>query len=111
MEATAWAQHVHNTLAYEGYDLDSEDYYNELNNRIYKVYPDLRSDNVEQNEDRPAVQRVASAAVGSRQKTQGKEIVTGKLYKFYCLARCNNPQSLDHNLRRPTYCERVGPKQ
>ena len=73
MEATAWAQHVHNTLAYEGYDLDSDDYYNELNKRIYKVYPDLRSDNVEQNEDRPSVQRVASAAVGSRQKTKGKE--------------------------------------
>ena len=72
-EATAWAEHVHNTLAYEGYDLESDEYYSELNNRIYKVYPDLRSDNAEQSEDRPAVQRVASASVGSRQKTQGKE--------------------------------------
>ena len=72
-EATAWAEHVHNSLAGEGYDLESDDYYNELSNRIYKVYPDLRSDNAEQNEDRPAVQRVASASVGSRQKTQGKE--------------------------------------
>ena len=73
LEATAWAEHVHNTLAGEGYDLESDDYYNELSARIYKVYPDLRSDNAEQNEDRPAVQRVASASVGSRQKTQGKE--------------------------------------
>ena len=73
LEATAWAEHVHNTLAGEGYDLESDDYYNELSDRIYKVYPDLRSDNAEQNEDRPAVQRVASASVGSRQKTQGKE--------------------------------------
>ncbi len=72
-EATAWAEHVHNSLAGEGFDLESDDYYNELNNRIYKVYPDLRSDNAEQREDRPAVQRVASASVGSRQKTQGKE--------------------------------------
>ena len=72
-EATAWAEYVHNTLANEGYDLESDDYYNELSNRIYKVYPDLRSDNAEQKEDRPAVQRVASASVGSRQKTQGKE--------------------------------------
>ena len=73
LEATAWAEHVHNTLAGEGYDLESDDYYNELSDRIYKVYPDLKSDNAEQNEDRPAVQRVASASVGSRQKTQGKE--------------------------------------
>ena len=73
LEATAWAEHVHNTLAGEGYDLESDEYYNELSDRIYKVYPDLRSDNAEQNEDRPAVQRVASASVGSRQKTQGKE--------------------------------------
>ncbi len=73
VEATAWAEHVHNTLAGEGYDLESDEYYNELSDRIYKVYPDLRSDNAEQNEDRPAVQRVASASVGSRQKTQGKE--------------------------------------
>ncbi len=73
LEATAWAEHVHNTLAGEGYDLESDDYYNELSERIYKVFPDLRSDNAEQNEDRPAVQRVASASVGSRQKTQGKE--------------------------------------
>jgi len=72
-EATAWAEYVHNTLANEGYDLESDDYYNELSERIYKVYPDLRSDNAEQKEDRPAVQRVASASVGSRQKTQGKE--------------------------------------
>jgi len=73
VEATVWAQHVHNTLAGEGYDLESDEYYNELSNRIYKVYPDLRSDNAEQSEDRPAVQRVASASVGGRQKTQGKE--------------------------------------
>ena len=73
LEATAWAEHVHNTLAGEGYDLESDEYYNELSDRIYKVYPDLRSDNAEQSEDRPAVQRVASASVGSRQKTQGKK--------------------------------------
>ena len=73
VEATAWAQHVHNTLAGEGYDLESDEYYNELSNIIYKVYPDLKSDNAVQSEDRPAVQRVASASVGSRQKTQGKE--------------------------------------
>ena len=72
-EANTYAGMVHNTLAGEGYDTESDEYYEELSNRIYKVYPDLRSDNAGQREDRPAVQRVASASVGSRQKTQGKE--------------------------------------
>ena len=54
---------------------DSEDYYGELNNRIYKVYPHLQpaSEGDGQKDSRPSVQRVASASVGSRQKTQGKK--------------------------------------
>ena len=72
-EANTYAAMVHNSLAGEGYDTESDEYYEELSNRIYKVYPDLRSDNANQIEDRPAVQRVASASVGSRQKTQGKQ--------------------------------------
>jgi chromosome segregation ATPase len=72
-EANTYAGMVHNSLAGEGYDTESDEYYEELSNRIYKVYPDLRSDNANQIEDRPAVQRVASASVGSRQKTQGKQ--------------------------------------
>jgi hypothetical protein len=44
-----------------------------LNTRVFKVYPDLgTSKKAEENDERPAVQRVASASVGSRQKTQGK---------------------------------------
>ena len=72
-EPTQYAYFTHVNLVQEGYEPDSDDYYNELNNRIYKVYPDLRSDNAGQSEGRPAVQRVASASVGSRQKTQGKK--------------------------------------
>ncbi len=60
-------------LVNEGYEADSDEYYSELNDRVYKVYPDLQSDNAEQNEERPAVQRVASASVGGRQQTQGKK--------------------------------------
>ena len=59
------------------YEPDSNEYYEELNNRIYKVYPHLQNasaDNiVEQSEVNPPVQRVASASVGSRQKTPGKK--------------------------------------
>ena len=72
-EATQYAQYTHINLVNEGFEPDSNEYYNELNNRIYKVYPGLQSDNAEQIEDRPAVQRVASASVGGRQKTQGKK--------------------------------------
>ena len=36
-------------------------------------FPDLKSGEAEQKEDRPPVQRVASASVGSRQQTQGKK--------------------------------------
>ena len=58
----------------EGFEADSKDYYNELNKRIYNVYPDLDSrDKSETKDDRPTVQRVASASVGSRKKTQGNK--------------------------------------
>ena len=73
MQATKYAYFQHLMLADEGYELDSDEYYNELNNRIRKVYPDLSSGNVEKNESEPAVQRVASASVGGRQKTQGSK--------------------------------------
>ena len=72
-EATQYAQYTHINLVNEGFEPDSDEYYTELNNRVYKIYPDLVSDNAEQIEERPAVQRVASASVGGRQKTQGKK--------------------------------------
>ena len=72
-EATQYAQYTHMNLVNEGFEPDSDEYYTELNNRVYKIYPDLVSDNAEQIEDRPAVQRGASASVGGRQKTQGKK--------------------------------------
>ena len=72
-EPTQYAYFTHVNLVNEGFEPDSEEYYSELNTRIYKVYPDLRSDNAGQKEERPAVQRVTSASVGSRQTTQGKK--------------------------------------
>jgi hypothetical protein len=72
-EATQYAYFTHVNLVNEGFEPDSKEYYGELNSRIYKVYPDLRSDNAGKSEGRPAVQRVASTSVGGRQKTQGKK--------------------------------------
>ena len=78
LEATQYAYFQHYNLINEGHEPDSDEYYEELNNRIYKVYPHLQNTNVEskdaQVEAKPSVQRVASATVGSgRQKTQGKK--------------------------------------
>jgi len=73
VQATQFAYFTHYNLINEGYEADSDDYYSELNSRVYKVYPDLQGNNDVQNEDRPTVQRVASTSVGSRQKTQGKK--------------------------------------
>jgi len=72
-EPTQYAYFTHVNLVQEGFEPDSEEYYDELNTRIYKVYPDLRSDNAGKSEGRPAVQRVTSASIGGRQKTQGKK--------------------------------------
>jgi len=75
LEATQFAFFQHNMLINEGYEPDSEDYYGELNNRIYKVYPHLQSasEGDGQKDSRPSVQRVASASVGSRQQTRSKK--------------------------------------
>jgi hypothetical protein len=77
LEATQYAYFQHYNLINEGHEPDSDDYYEELNNRIYKVYPHLQNASVSKDaqvEAKPSVQRVASATVGSgRQKTQGKK--------------------------------------
>lgn len=75
LKATQYAYYVHYNLANEGFDVGSEDYYNELDNRVAEVYPHTRSasggSQTVTNEARPTVQRVASAPSGSRSKTRG----------------------------------------
>ena len=73
-QASQFAYFTHYNLINEGYEADSDEYYEQLDNRVAKVYPDIVSgQSVEQSEGRPAVQRVASTSVGGRQKTQGKK--------------------------------------
>ena len=62
---------IHEDLEAEGYDGSSEEYYEELDNRLKKVYPDMVEPN-DSKEANSSVQRVASASTGSRQKAQGK---------------------------------------
>jgi hypothetical protein len=68
LEATQFAFFQHNMLINEGYEPDSEDYYGELNNRIYKVYPHLQSasEGDGQKDSRPSVQRVVNKHVVKR---------------------------------------------
>ena len=73
-QATQFAYFTHFNLVNEGFEPDSDEYYDELNTRVYKVYPNLQQGEVVgKSEDKPAVQRVASASVGSRQQTQGRK--------------------------------------
>ena len=79
--ATQLAYFTHFNLLNEGYEADSEDYYAELNNRVYRAYPSLKAADdggqvAGKQESRPSVQRVASASAGGRQKTQAKRGVT-----------------------------------
>ena len=67
---TYTAMGIHEDLTNEGYDGTEDEYYQEMDKRLQKVYPDLKSD---ANKDaNPSVQRVASASNGSRQQAQGK---------------------------------------
>ena len=75
LKATQYAYYVHYNLANEGYDVGSDEYYSELDNRVSEVYPHTRSaesgSQTVEREARPAVQRVSSAPAGGRSKTQG----------------------------------------
>ena len=77
LQATQFAYFTHYNLINEGYEPDSEDYYQALDSRVRKVYPNLSvgeeadTENVEQNTKQPPVQRVASTTAGGRQQTRG----------------------------------------
>jgi hypothetical protein len=74
LQATQFAYFTHFNLINEGFEPDSEEYYNELDTRVFRIYPTLKGSSVaEKKEDRPAVQRVASASSAGRQQTQGSK--------------------------------------
>lgn len=78
LQATQYAYFTHYNLINEGYEPDSDDYYQQLDTRVRKVYPNLSAgaesvgtEEVEQTGQRPPVQRVASATPSGRQQTRG----------------------------------------
>ena len=71
---TYTAMGIHEDLINEGFDGTDNDYYEELDKRLQKVYPDLQVKPEGVSKDtNSTVQRVASASSGSRQGTQGKK--------------------------------------
>jgi len=71
---TYTAMGIHEDLLSEGYDGTETEYYEELDKRLQKVYPDLQAEpSGVSKEANSTVQRVASASSGSRQGTQGKK--------------------------------------
>jgi len=79
LQATQFAYFTHFNLLNEGYEPDSEEYYQALDSRVAKVYPNLQTSTdegageVEQTRERPPVQRVAPASGGGRQQTRGNQ--------------------------------------
>ena len=79
LEATQFAYFTHYNLINEGFEPDSDEYYDALDNRVSRVYPNLSksvdndTDAAEETGQRPAVQRVASAQPSGRPQTRGKK--------------------------------------
>ena len=107
MKATQYAYYVHYNLANEGYDVGSDEYYEELDRRVGTVYPHTRSSETEgstvSSESRPAVQRVASAPQSGRSKTQGKK--NGVSFSKSELERLKGLKP--HNMSEEAWLQRV----
>ena len=107
MKATQYAYYVHYNLANEGYDVGSDEYYEELDSRVGTVYPHTKSANsgskTVQSGSRPAVQRVASPSQGGRSKTQGKK--NGVSFSKSELERLRGLKP--HNMSEEAWLQRV----
>ena len=107
MKATQYAYYVHYNLANEGYDVGSDEYYEELDSRVGTVYPHTRSSetggSTVSSESRPAVQRAASAPQSGRSKTQGKK--NGVSFSKSELERLKGLKP--HNMSEEAWLQRV----
>ena len=107
MKATQYAYYLHYNLANEGYDVGSDEYYEELDSRVNTVYPHTKSaesgSKTGEREARPAVQRVSSAPVGGRSKTQGKK--NGVSFSKSELERLRGLKP--HNMSEEAWLQRV----
>lgn len=106
LAATQLAYFTHFNLLNEGYEADSNEYYEELDKRVYRAYPNFKSEQAPvesaKGEERPPVQRVASAAPSSRQKTPNQRGVTFTKSELERLRRLK-----PHNLSEDAWLKRV----
>ena len=80
-EATQFAYYTHFNLINEGFEADSDEYYEALDSRVERAYPHTKSAQVykpsassaDENRQQPAVQRVASTQHSGRQQTRGSK--------------------------------------
>jgi len=72
LEATQYAYFQHYNLINEGHEPDSNEYYQELNNRVYKVYPHLRDANADNNDEQSEVK---PAARGSKKRRPDEDVI------------------------------------
>ena len=80
-EATQYAYYTHFNLINEGYEADSDEYYEALDSRVEKAYPHTKSaqaykpsaSSADENRQQSAVQRVASTPHSGRQQTRGSK--------------------------------------
>ena len=71
-EMTDYAQRIHRGLVAEGFDTESDDYYNELTNRVKNKFPESFEDSDQATRSTKIAQPVASA---SRSATSGRKSV------------------------------------
>jgi hypothetical protein len=80
IEATQYAYYTHFNLINEGYEADSDEYYEALDSRVEKAYPHTKSaqyrpseSSADEKGQRSPVQRVASTQHSGRQQTRGSK--------------------------------------
>tara|TARA_R110000803_G_scaffold193154_2_gene256101 strand:+ start:2360 stop:3319 length:960 start_codon:yes stop_codon:yes gene_type:complete len=107
-QATQFAYFTHYNLINEGYEPDSDEYYQALDSRVGKVYPTLKSNTdsdgqVDLTRERPAVQRVAPTSAGGRQQTRGNQ--NGVKFSKSELERLRGLKP--HNMTEEAWLQRV----
>tara|TARA_R100000808_G_scaffold8556_1_gene24211 strand:+ start:14027 stop:15022 length:996 start_codon:yes stop_codon:yes gene_type:complete len=111
LQATQFAYFTHYNLVNEGFEPDSQEYYEQLDNRVRKVYPDLPSGGQQstgqpvEKGQRPAVQRVASAPSGGRAQTRGNNRQNGVQFSKSELERLQKLKP--HNMEEAVWLKRV----
>ena len=108
IQATKFARDTHEYLIHEGFEADSEEYYDELDKRISKRFSDVvESGNarrqVAQDDVQPTVQRVASATTSGRSQTRGEK--SGVRFSESELARLKSLKP--HNMELDEFIKRA----